>query len=130
MKIGFAVSAAASLLLSSALAVSAHAAGTPSEIGYTQGSLAVGAMMTGRLSDAERTLAAQSAEDARDPARMINLGIVYSRTGRIVDAQRMFAAVADAPAETLILSDGSEVSSRVVARQRLAQLDGPSMAMR
>ncbi|MET0239609.1 MAG: tetratricopeptide repeat protein [Sphingobium sp.] len=105
-------------------------AGTTAEVGYVEGSLAVADLAAGRLTRAEQILAAENAEDARDPARLINLGIVYSRSGRVAEARHAFISaerVAEAP---LVLSDGREVSSRVVAREQLAMLDRNSVAMR
>ena len=126
MKIGLAVIASLAIFSAAGMA----SAGTPSEVGYASGSLAVGDLMTGKLDRAERILAAQSAEDARDPARLINLGIVYARSGRTEQARASFAAARDTTDETLVLSDGREASSRVVAQQQLAMLGQATMAAR
>lgn len=92
------------------------------EIGYAGGALAVDDITQGRLIAAERVLQAQSAEDARDPARLINLGLVYARTGRSMEAQAAFLAARAAPEKKLILADGRELSSRKVADEALAWL--------
>lgn len=105
-------------------------ASAPSEVGYTQGSLAVGDLASGQLQRAEHILAAQSLEDARDPARLINLGIVYARSGRMSEARVAFLTAQRVPEEALILSDGRETSSRVAAGEQLALLDRGSVASR
>jgi len=105
-------------------------AATPSEVGYTQGSLAVSDLASGRLERAEQILTPQSLEDARDPARLINIGIVYARSGRLTEARSAFLAAQRVPEEALVLSDGRETSSRVAAGEQLALLDRSSVASR
>lgn len=117
--------AASVILVSPTIAMAA-----PMEVGYTQGSLAVSDLIGGKLERAERTLAAQSAEDARDPARLINLGIVYARSGRVAQARTSFEAAMTVPDETLTLSDGNERSSRAFAREQLRRLNVPAIAFR
>jgi hypothetical protein len=124
-------SVAASLVFAAGAAVPAIAATeSHAEIGYTRGTLAVADLADGRLAEAERVLTAQSAVDARDPARMINMGIVYARSGRLVEAHRTFIAVGSAPVENLLLSDGREVSSHIVAQDQLALLNRRAVALR
>jgi hypothetical protein len=127
MTIRPAIVAALSLVL--ALPTGAMA-GTPTEVGYTEGSLAVSDLTNGRLERAEQILAPQNLEDARDPARLINIGIVYARSGRLMEARGVFLAAQREPEEALILSDGRETSSRVAAGEQLAMLDRSSVASR
>lgn len=115
---------------SMAMLLPTAAMAAPSEVGYTQGSLAVSDLTNGRFAEAEKVLAAQSAEDARDPARLINLGIAYARSGQASKARTTFLAVAKVPDEALMLSDGSEQSSRSIAREQLAMLDHNAIALR
>lgn len=102
----------------------------PMEVGYVRGSLALPEMADGQLNRAEQILAAQSAEDAQDPARLINLGVVYVRLGRLSDAHAAFAAAQRSEDVTLILSDGRERSSRDIAREKLTQLGAYAVASR
>lgn len=125
MKIGAAIIALTAWSLTAGTA-----SATPSEVGYASGTLAVADLMEGRLDRAEHVLAAQNAEDARDPARLINLGIVYARSGRVQEARNTFAAVNTVPDQSLILSDGREISSRVVAREQMARLNLGTVAAR
>ena len=118
-------------VLSLVLALPTGAIATaPSEVGYTQGSLAVSDLASGRLERAEQILTPQSLEDARDPARLINIGIVYARSGRLTEARSAFLAAQRVPEEALVLSDGRETSSRVAAGEQLALLDRSSVASR
>ncbi|HEX7873999.1 MAG TPA: tetratricopeptide repeat protein [Sphingobium sp.] len=125
MKIGTVIIAAATWALIPGAAFAA-----PAEVGYAHGTLGVQDIMAGHLDRAERVLAAQNAEDARDPARLINIGIVYARSGRVQDARTSFLAAGSVPDEAIVLSDGREVSSRAVARQQLAALGQASVSMR
>jgi Flp pilus assembly protein TadD len=127
MTVHSAIVVAATLVL--ALPTGAFAA-APTEVGYTQGSLAVSDLASGRLERAEHVLAAQSLEDARDPARLINIGIVYARSGRLTEARSAFLAAQRVPEESLVLSDGRETSSRVAAGEQLTLLDHSSVASR
>lgn len=127
MTIRPAIVAALSLTLALPTGVIAAA---PTEVGYTQGSLAVSDLAHGRLDRAEEILAPQSLEDARDPARLINMGIVYARSGRLTEARSAFLAAQRVPEEALVLSDGRETSSHVAAGEQLAMLDRSSVASR
>lgn len=115
------------IAVAAGLSIATASWAAPSEVGYVKGSLAVDDLQDGRLDRAEKILAAESAADAADPARLINLGIVYARSGRMDAARTTFIAAGRAPEESLFLSDGSEVSSRTVARQQLSLL-GPAFA--
>ncbi|MCE7797511.1 tetratricopeptide repeat protein [Sphingobium sufflavum] len=102
----------------------------PAKIVYPGDGLAVSAIGEGRLAQAETVLKPRYAEDAQDPARLINLGIVYARAGKASEARGAFVAAGNAPECDLILSDGREVSSRQVARQQIAMLDSRAFATR
>lgn len=86
-------------------------------VGRVGNALAYEQIAQGRLTAAEQTLAARDNQDARDPGRLINLAVVYGRTGRIDEARNAFAAAAAAPEEMLIAADGRDISSRDLARE-------------
>lgn len=93
------------------------------EIGYSRGSLGYDALMAGDNSRAIVQIMANEKPSRNDPARLINLGQAYARTGRIAEAARLFqAAIQSRQQIDLILSDGSVVNSREAAKQALAKL--------
>ncbi len=77
----------------------------------------------GHLTAAEQMLTPRNVRDARDPGRLINLAVVYGRTGRIEQARNAFAAAAAAPEEMLIAADGRDISSRDLAHEGMIWLD-------
>lgn len=94
------------------------------EIGYTKGSLGYDALMAGDNEIALRQLETAQNIDANDPARLINLGQAYARTGRTADAARMFlAAINNDQSFDLVLADGAIMNSRNAAAQALSNLN-------
>ncbi|WP_260581062.1 hypothetical protein [Sphingopyxis sp. PET50] len=68
-------------------------------------------------------LTGESAVDARDPSRLINLGTAYARLGRTDEAAAAYEAAIGSPIRyDLELSDGRYVDSRWAARTALANL--------
>ncbi|WP_443970553.1 tetratricopeptide repeat protein [Sphingobium sp. CR28] len=110
-------------ILASSMIPAAAMAAPASEVGYPIGSLAVHSIQNGDYAAAERVLAPVSQSDASDPARLVNIAMVYARTGRLAEARDALAMVSNAPDETLTLSDGRDVSSRTVAATLLRSLD-------
>lgn len=111
-------------LLGGAFCLAGTATAQPQEpAGRTGKALAYEQIALGQLRTAERTLEAQGARDARDPGRLINLAVVYGRTGRIAEARAAFGAAMGAPEEMLVVADGRSVSSRDLAREGLDWLD-------
>ena len=111
------------------MAVSAQAQ-TAGEIGYARGSLGYDAIVSGDLRTAESQIENARDVDAADPARLINLGYIHMRTGRIQTAQRLFEAARDnARPVMLVLANGEVISSRDVASRALARMM-PSLAAR
>ena len=104
-----------------AVAASAPVAAQQVEIGYPPGSLGVRAIMSADFAEAERQL-----DDFRvhkhDPARLINLGYVLSKTGRAEAASRLFQQVLEEDSVDLILADGRTMSSHEIARAELRDL--------
>jgi hypothetical protein len=114
------------LLALTALSLSAPAlaASAPTmESGYAPGTLAVAAIERGDLARAEALLT-DSRLSADDPARLINLGEVYWRTGRQGEAlsawRRALASDNHFEVETM---GGRTVSTETLAREALAAHD-------
>ena len=94
------------------------------EIGYANGALAYDALMSGENEVAIERLEQAKNVHANDPARLINLGQAYARTGRTGDAAAMFrAAVHSNRSLDLVLSDGTVINSRDAARLALRNLN-------
>ena len=66
---------------------------------------------------------ANTALDANDPARLINLGIAHAREGDAAKARAMFEAASDGDRLQLETADGNWVDSRNLARRALAMLE-------
>ncbi len=82
-----------------------------------------------RNAAAIRTLEADTPVDARDPARLINLGIAYAREGRFAEARAAFGAVLDHDDRmSLETANGDWVDSRRLAKRALAMLADGSFA--
>lgn len=117
-----------SLFLSALVALAgsgvAHAQAPASgEIGYANGSLGYDALVAGDNERAIRQIVADARVDRNDPARLINLGQAYARTGRTAEAAQLFKAAANSREDIdLILANGSVMGSKDAARQALARL--------
>jgi len=112
------------LLAFSALSLSACAANQTAPIaesGYAPGTLAVAAIERQDWARAEQLLTDTSRGNAEDPARLINLGEVYWRTGREGEAltvwRRALASGDNKPVET---TGGRMVTTEQLAREALA----------
>jgi Flp pilus assembly protein TadD len=96
---------------------------TTGEIGYSRGSLGYDALVAGDNERAIAQILAEARIDRNDPARMINLGQAYARTGRTGEAAELFKAVIKSRDEVdLILADGSVMSSKDAAAKALGKL--------
>lgn len=117
-------------LSASALGTTAMAQTAQGEIGYSRGSLGYDALRANDLRTAEVQIESAQGIAADDPARLINLGYIHMRTGRIQSAQRLFEAVRDHRRDVMLeLANGEVASSREVARRALARMT-PSLATR
>ncbi|PKP87037.1 MAG: hypothetical protein CVT78_07780 [Alphaproteobacteria bacterium HGW-Alphaproteobacteria-17] len=77
-------------------------------------------------------LTGETTLDARDPARLINLGTAYARLGRTSEAAAAYGAAVASPIRyDLELANGDYVDSRWAARTALANLkqDRPLLAL-
>lgn len=111
----------------SALSLAACASPGPAPIaesGYTPGTLAIAAIQREDWTRAEQLLLDHSRGSLNDPARLINLGEVYWRTGRQGEAlsvwRRALASDRHHEVETL---GGRMVSTAQLAREALAAHD-------
>ena len=94
------------------------------EIGYSKGALGYDALVAGDNQTALEQLEAADGVHQNDPARLINLGQAYVRTGRMGDAAKMFMAAMNSNRSfDLLLADGSVMNSREAAEKALAQLN-------
>ena len=103
----------------------ANAEPAKTEIGYPKGALGLAAIQDGDLAKAEAQLNSMNGVTASDPARLINLGQVYARTGRHQEAARAYeAALKSRKSFDVVLADGRIMSSREAARLALIELRG------
>ena len=111
-------------ILAVSLAGVAHAQPPASgEIGYSQGSLGYDALIAGDNSRAIAQIMANERVNRNDPARLINLGQAYARTGRTAEAAQLFTTAMESRDQIdLILADGKVMNSREAAKQALAKL--------
>lgn len=98
-------------------------------VGTTDGGLAASSLLTKDYEAAARRLSTPRPDEANDPARLINLGNAYAGLGRAKDAREAYRSARFAPEMTLVLANGEESSSRVVARRALGRVEA-SYAMR
>jgi uncharacterized protein HemY len=113
-----------SMLIVAAASGVAHAQPAANgEIGYANGSLGYDALIAGDNERAINQILTNEKVSRNDPARLINLGQAYARTGRTFEAQQLFtAAMASRDEVDLILADGRVMSSKEAARLALAKL--------
>lgn len=111
------------LLMSVALAaVAVPASAQDREIEYPNGSLAYDALIAADYATAEKQLRADRGVLHNDPAKLINLGLVMAKTGRVKDARESFKmALAEEEVE-LVMADGRIMGSHDVALEGLAMI--------
>nr|WP_145200671.1 tetratricopeptide repeat protein [Sphingobium sp. B2] len=91
-------------------------------VGVPDGGLAARDLTAGDYAKAAKRLKAVWPDSANDPARLINLGNAYAGMGRMVDARSAYKSARFSPEMTLVMADGSEQSSRDVARRAMNRL--------
>lgn len=104
-----------------AFAAAGSAAAEEREIGYPKGSLGAQAILNADYATAERQLDDFRVYE-RDPGRLINLGVVFAKTGRTDAAIRHFEQVLEEAEIELILADGRTMPSHDIARAALRSL--------
>lgn len=114
------VSAVIATLMTGAAHAQSPVAG---EISYPQGSIGYEALVRG---DNERAIAdiLKSEKISRhDPAKLLNLGRAYARTGRTAEAATLFKAALDSRESVdLVLADGRVMNSKAAAQTAYAGL--------
>lgn len=116
---------AATLLLAGAAT-----AQEPGEINYPKGSLGYDALVAADYETAEEQIRSAEGVSKRDPARLINLGLVLARKGDTERANVMFQRAMTADEVMIILADGREMSSYEAARLAQQSLVGASREAR
>ena len=113
-----------SVLIVASLGGVAHAQSpSTTEISYPQGSIGYEALMQGDNDRAILQILTNERVSQNDPAKLINLGQAYARTGRTTEAAVLFkAAIQSREDLDLVLADGRVMSSKEAARQALARL--------
>lgn len=116
-------------LFISALAIvaasgTAHAAPENSdEVRYPVGSIGYDALVAGDNERAITQITSSNRVSRHDPAKLINLGQAYARTGRTAEAAVLFeTAMASREHFDLVLANGSVIGSKEAARRALASL--------
>lgn len=93
------------------------------EIGYPKGSIGYDALVAGDNQRAISQILSSDRVSPRDPAKLINLGQAYARTGRIAEAAELFTiAMQSRETVELVLADGRIMNSKEAARQALSGL--------
>ena len=94
------------------------------EEGYPRGSLAVAAIERGDWARAEALLNDERSLARNDPARLLNLGEVYMRTGRTAEALAAWRAALKSDRHEMVATLGDRwVSTRDLAREALARYE-------
>jgi cytochrome c-type biogenesis protein CcmH/NrfG len=91
------------------------------ETGVPRGALAVAAIDSGNLTLAEHQLA-NSSLGSEDPARLINLGTVYMRQGRMKEAAAAWQEALAAPSRIVATATGHLARTDDLARTALARI--------
>jgi Flp pilus assembly protein TadD len=93
------------------------------EAGYPRGALAAAAIDRGDYAQAEVLLEERSPLSEAHPARLMNLGTVYARTGRMELAREAWVRVLRSDREMMVATgEGRYVSTRQLAREALATI--------
>ena len=110
--------------LASAVAANPNtaAANPGGEIGYPQGSLGYDALVKADYEAAEQQIQLDSGIAKNDPARLINLGQIYWKTGRTGMAIEVLEAALRSEDVELVLANGDVIGSRDAARRTLATI--------
>lgn len=112
-----------SLLVPIVLLISASAATAGERTGYMS-------IAAGDMKKAEATLQSALREDPARPEVMLNLAVVYQRTGRPEAARQMYGAVLAAAPVDMDMPSDAVVSSHMVAQRGLAKLAPAVVAAR
>lgn len=93
------------------------------EVGYPKESIGYDALVSGDNARAISQILSNERVSRHDPAKLINLGQAYARTGRIAEAADLFLSVMQSREEVdLVLADGRVINSKAAARLALSGL--------
>ena len=111
------------LIFISASGVAHATPNSSSEIGYPKGSIGYDALVAGENDRAISQIMTNDRVSRNDPAKLINLGQAYARTGRTAQAEQLFKAAMQSRDDVdLILANGTVMNSKEAARLALAKL--------
>lgn len=110
------------MLLPIACLASAAASKPNGEIGYPKGSLGYDALVEANYKDAEQQIMADESISKNDPAKLINLGQIYWKTGRVDMAVRVLEIALRSEDVEIVLANGDVMSSRDAARKALSSI--------
>ena len=111
------------LILISATGVAHAGPNASGEIGYPKGSIGYDALVAGENDRAISQIMTNDRVSRNDPAKLINLGQAYARTGRTAEAEQLFnAAIQSRDDVDLTLANGTVMNSKEAARLALAKL--------
>lgn len=105
-----------------ALVAAPAAAQERGELDYRLGALGYDALVSGDYATAEKQLRNADPMIADDPARLINLGQVLARTGRLAEAAELFRRAKALEDGEVVLANGEAIGSREAARRALRSL--------
>lgn len=105
-----------------AVMITSVANAEPGEINYPKGALGYDALLAADYRTAEAQIRSAEGVSKRDPARLINLGLVLAHRGETERATVMFQRAMTADEVTIILADGREMSSYEAARLAMRSL--------
>lgn len=108
------------VFLSAVTMTSAALAQSGGEIGYPKGSLGYDALVEANYTVAEKQILASSGVASNDPAKLINLGQIYAKTGRSEMAVKVLEQALREEDVELILANGETMGSREAARKALS----------
>jgi Tfp pilus assembly protein PilF len=114
----------ASLAIAAFVAIPTAVAAQSADLEYPAGALGTDALVSGDYARAERQIR-ESDISKYDPARALNLGLVFAKTGRTDRAVKEFRRVLLEDNVELELADGKTIRSHDAARQALAQVSSP-----
>lgn len=108
-----------SLISIGATAITLPAMAQPREIEYPPGSLGYEALVASDYQRAEQQLRTDRRVHRNDPARLLNYGLVLTKTGRLDEARKVFQQTLAEDEIEVILADGRTLGSHEAARRAL-----------
>lgn len=111
------------LLITATAGVAQAEPSNSAEVSYPKGSIGYDALMAGENDKAISQIISNERVSRHDPAKLINLGQAYARTGRISEAAGLFATAMQSREDVdLVLADGRVMNSKEAASRALSSL--------